>query len=96
MVPGESLLDGCTPCRLEITDQWLDKAELDDVFYNTAISKSTRHPDTRLALAFYTKGGQRLATFFFDAWGRAAEYNKVPVRVRGKLFPWAESLAHCR
>jgi hypothetical protein len=95
-VPGESLLDGCEPCRLEISDEWLDKAKLDDVFYNTAIRKSTWHPDARLALAFYNRSGQRIATFSFDAWGEAAEYNNAPVKVRGKLFPWAESLASCR
>lgn len=95
-VPGESLLDGCGPCRLEITDEWLDKAKLDDVFYNTAIRKSTRHPDTRLALAFYNSSGQRMATFYFNSSGSAAEYNNATVKVRGKLFPWAESLANCR
>lgn len=95
-VSGESLLDRCGPCRLEITDEWLDKAKLDDVFYNTAIRKSTRDPDARLALAFYNSSGQRMATFWFDASGEAAEYNKAPVKVRGELFPWAERLANCR
>jgi hypothetical protein len=95
-VSGESLLDRCGPCRVEVSDAWLDRARLYDVFYNTAIRKATKDPDARLALAFYNSNGQRMATFYFDSWGKAAQYNKAAVKVRGKLFRWAEGLASCR
>lgn len=95
-VSGGSLLDRCEPCRVEITDGWLDKTKLSNVFYNTAVRKATTDPDARLALAFYNGSGQRMATFYFDSSGEVSDYNNAAVKVRGKLFPWAKSLASCR
>jgi hypothetical protein len=95
-VSGESLLERCGPCRVEITDDWLDKTKLSDVLYNTAVRKATTDPDARLALAFYNRNGERMATFYFDSSGEVSDYNNTAVKVRGKLFTYAKDLARCR
>jgi hypothetical protein len=91
-----------TPERLE---QWYKyKLEMRDVrgsaewqqllslLRTTSVTPSEHGYDHRTAVLFFDQNGRRIASVYFDQFGRGGTINRDSGSITGDMYPWAKSL----
>src|SRR4051812_46999245 len=80
--------------KLEIRDarQSAEWQRLEPLLSETSVMRSERGYDHRIAVLFFDRNGNRIASAYFDAFGRAGTINGVSGTIAGGMYRWAKSL----